>query len=178
MSIKPQSRPKASRDEILKYLVAAGVDLAKEKVAVVGIRGYYKDTMGTPFVNDRNLYDDAFFVLTETGMTAFNGNVDPSKFRKGIASLVAGLYRLVKHRHKGKYDALTIVVDTVTRDGQAGTDKGHHAINFHYGGDFTTTGSEGCQTLPKSQWPEYQHLVYGLMDKFKLASVAYLLVEN
>jgi hypothetical protein len=54
---------------------------------------------------------------------------------------------------------------------------GRHGINFHYGGD-NNTWSEGCQTFTKTQWDEFQKLVYRLMDLYKLTAVKYLLVEN
>lgn len=174
--IIPDSRPQASRSTIAKYARDAGLDLAAEKVIVVGVRGYYRDTMGEPFKNDRNIYDDAMFVLTEADMRSYNCNVDPSKFRPGIATLVAGVYHLVKWRHKGKYAALQILRDQVTRDREPGqVFSGRHGINFHYGGD-KDTWSEGCQTFPRSQYWQFQGHVYELMDHYGKTDVAYLLV--
>ncbi|MBA3770148.1 MAG: hypothetical protein H0X08_06595 [Blastocatellia bacterium] len=58
----PRTRPKATIDDLLPYLTRHTIAVAIEKVVVVGIRGYYKQTMGKPFENDRNLYDDAMFI--------------------------------------------------------------------------------------------------------------------
>lgn len=177
MSLIPKTRPQAGRSDVLKYLADAGYDLGTWPVVIVGVRGYYKRTMGKPFENDRNLYDDAMFIVTADRLAAFNCNVDPSRYRKGIASLKAGIYNVVKWRHKGKYAALQITNDAVTRDGQSGVDHGRHGINFHYGGD-NDTWSEGCQTFPQSQYWQFQGLIYELMDTHRLKSVPYILVEN
>lgn len=176
--ILPPARPQASRADILKYITAEGLDLAAEKAIVVGVRGYYLNTMGQPHKNDRNLYDDAMFLVTADGdMRSYNCNVDPSKYRKGMASLVPGIYKLVKWMHHGKYKALQIVRDDVTRDSTPGHDVGRHGINFHYGGD-RDTWSEGCQTFPQAQYWQFQGHAYELMDHFKLKEITYLLVET
>ena len=173
----PPTRPQATWEDVIAYLSAAGISISAEKAVIVGVRGYYKRTMGKPFENDRNLYDDAIFIVTERSLASFNGNVDPSKYRPGIATLVPGVYSAVKWRHKGKYKSLQIVRDTVTRDGQKGVDVGRHGINIHYGGS-NDTWSEGCQTLPQAQYWQFQGLAYELMDTHKKDSIKYLLVEN
>ena len=178
-TLVPKTRPQATLDDVRQMLIDNLDDflIEDQKVAIVGVRGYYKRTMGDPFKNDRNLYDDAMFIVTPDRLVAFNCNVDPSKYRKGIATLKAGVYRAVRWRHKGKYAALQIVDDMVQRDGQIGVDRGRHGINFHYGGD-NDTWSEGCQTFPKSQYWQFQGLIYELMETHDLTSVTYLLVEN
>lgn len=176
----PKTRPQATRDEVLSLAsekLDAQAIIDRDGILLVGVRGYYKKTFGKPFENDRNFYDDAMFIVTREKIAAFNCNVDPSKYRFGIASLVPGLYQLVKWRHKGKYKALQIVEDLVKRDGKPGLDKGRHGINFHYGGD-NDTWSEGCQTFPQSQYWQFQGLVYELMDTLKLDRVKYLLIEQ
>lgn len=167
-----------SRAETVQILERHGINLPDAKVVIVGIRGYRKRTMGNPTRNDRNIYDDALIVISECGeYKTFNANVDPSFYRKGIASLLPGIYEVVKWKHRGQYDALQIVLDKVSRDGQAGFDSGRHGINFHYGGE-GSTWSEGCQTLPKSVYWIFLRLVYALMKKHKLSKVKYLLIEN
>lgn len=161
---------------VLELLDAHGVDLGAVKVAIVGIRGYYLNTMGKPGKNDRGIYDDALFVISKQSFDPFRANTDPSIMRKGIATLVPGVYEAVKWRHKGKYPALQIVRDRVTRDGMPGIDEGRHGINFHYGGK--GTWSEGCQTLQRGDWPRFRSKVYSLMDAYGLEKVTYLLVEN
>lgn len=179
-AIIPKSRPKATRSDVLKYVddSGCGLNLNNSPVLIVGVRGYYKRTMGDPYRNDRNLYDDAIFILAPNEFHAYNANVDPSTYRKGIATLVPGVYDVVKWRHKGKYAALQIVKDTVARDGQTKLDTGRHGINFHYGGSYTTTGSEGCMTFPRPQFWQFQGHVYELMDHYGLSRAKFLLVAE
>lgn len=175
--IVPENKPRAKRIDIEPLIEKHGLNLKREGIVIVGIRGYYKNTFGKPYENDRNFYDDAIFLLTSDFFKSFNANVDPSKYRKGIATLKTGVYKVVKHKHRGKYKALQIVEDIVIRDGVAKEDKGRHGINFHYGG-INNTHSEGCQTLPKEQFLDFQSLVYRLMDVYGMTQVTYLLVEN
>jgi hypothetical protein len=175
-TLVPKTRPKAELADVVKHVDAVGLSAAKEKAVIVGVRGYYKNTMGKPFVNDRNMYDDAVFIVTPNRLASFNANVDPARYKAGIATLEPGVYDVVKWRHQGKYDALQIVRDVVRRDGRAGLDTGRHGINFHYGGS-TNTWSKGCQTLPKAQYWQFLGLVYELMATHKKRSVKYVLTE-
>lgn len=173
--------PKLSKDEVLGKLKKGGVDLSACKVAVLGIRGYRKRTMGDPNKNDRNIYDDAFFLVTSSGdFHAWNGNTDPSIFRKAVATLVPGIYEAENWRHKGKYAAFQIIQDCVTRDGLPGVFIGRHGINFHYGG--ITTWSLGCQTMTKKDFTHkktgFQPVVSSAMLKAGVKRFTYLLIEN
>lgn len=170
----PASRPKATRDQVLKLIPAS----VKDKVVIVGVRGYYEDTMGKPGVNERNLYDDAIFVVTPGDFRSFNANTDPSVYRKGIATLAPGVHRYKKGQHKGKYFALRPATKgeelPVTRDGVSVPWPGI-AINIHKGGK-NSTSSEGCQTLYPSQWQEFIDMVYAAMAKYGQGTVPYVLV--
>lgn len=166
--------PQMTRAEILKIAENAGV---KAMPVIVGIRGYYRDSMGKIGVNDRGIYDDAIFVVGEKQFFAFQANVDPSIFRRGIATLSVGVYEVVKWIHRGKYASLQIVNDRLHRDGSNELDAGRHGINFHYGSE-SETWSEGCQTLPRSTYWSFLNLVYGEMQKAKADSIHYVLIEN
>jgi hypothetical protein len=115
--------PRLSRDELHARIAATfGTALNREKfpLIVVGIRGYYRDTMGAAGKNDRGIYDDALFIDSPNVTAAFNGNTDPSVYRPAIATLDVGLY--FAHRlgmHKGEYRALVQQngAVSVTRDG-------------------------------------------------------------
>lgn len=175
----PASRPQQKKEATLKLLIKAGV---KDHVALVGIRGYYLDSMGEKGKNDRNLYDDAIFVVSPSAYVTFNANTDPSIKRKGIASLVPGVHVYKKGRHgisKGPgYPALRPATKNealpVWRDGE-GISLGYH-INIHRGGN-STTSSLGCQTIPPSQWNSFIELVYDQMDRFSQKTIPYLLIE-
>lgn len=52
MSITPKSRPQLTQDRAIAHLVAAGVT-DRDPIALLGIRGYYRDTMGKPGVPSR-----------------------------------------------------------------------------------------------------------------------------
>ncbi len=174
MSVIPASRPQRKREEVEQIIAAAG---DRSEVVLVGIRGYYRDTMGKVGVNDRNLYDDAIFLVSPDAFVSFNANCDPSIFKSGIATLVPGVYECVRWRHKGKSQSLQIVRDVLVRDGQIGESVGRRGINFHAGSE-RETWSEGCQTLPKSQFDAFIKLVYSEMTRRGQTTVPYILVEN
>lgn len=79
---------------------------------ILGIRGYRRDTMGEPGVNDVGIFDDAIFLLGPAGMLASNANADPSvigwnkALGKPFAQLKAGLWPFIRGMHKGQYPAL------------------------------------------------------------------------
>jgi len=174
------NRPKISRNEALKYLPAEFAG----QVALLGIRGYYKNTMGKPGENDRGLYDDCICIISPDLFAAFNANTDPSKFRKGIATLKPGTHYYRKGKHGiskpgGGYPALRPATPgeklPVTRDGEG--DSFGIAINIHKGG-YNSTSSEGCQTIYPDQWPDFIKTVYAQMDKYGQDKIAYVLIEE
>ncbi len=153
----PATTPRLSSADLAQRIANAGhrIDRARFPIVVVGIRGYYRDSMGKAGANDRGIYDDALFVQTPNATVAFNGNTDPSVYRPAIATLEPGLYRA--HRlglHKG-YRALSQQNGPVrvSRDGGV-CESGFFGINIHRGGA-KSTSSEGCQTVPPLQWPAF-----------------------
>lgn len=167
-------KPRLSRADIENLLVQNGVT---DKVALVGIRGYYLDSMGKAGKNDRNIYDDAIFVISRNEFEPFRANTDPSINRKGVATMKTGVHRYHKGKHKNRYWALRLVGDKVpvTRDGQG--DSIGIALNIHKGGR-RTTGSLGCQTLTPDDWDDFIELVYDQMDEYGQKTIPYLLVEE
>jgi hypothetical protein len=176
----PRSRPKQKESVTRNALKKAGIDTG---VAIFGVRGYYRDSMGVVGKNDRGIYDDAIIVVSENVHASFNANTDPSLFRKGIASLKPGIHLYRKGNHgisRGPgYPALRPATKgellPVFRDGQG--DSFGVAINIHKGG-YRTTSSEGCQTIYPDQWQGFINLVYSEMNRYGQKTIPYLLSEN
>jgi lysozyme len=175
----PPSRPQQKREVSEKILAKAGVT---DAVSLLGIRGYYSNTF-SPKGNNRGVYDDAIFIVSPNAYVSFNANTDPSVRRKGIASLLPGLYRYRKGKHgisKGPgYPALRPATKDeglpVWRDDE-GESIGYH-INIHRGGN-NTTSSLGCQTIVPAQWQAFISLVYEEMDRYGQKTIPYLLIEQ
>lgn len=179
---KPKSKPKATLEELQGgYLEHAQMldTFNEQAVSLVGVRGYYLQTLGDVRKNDRIYYDDALFLIEKNRhFSSYNFNTDPSIFKHGVGTLVANeIYDVVKHKHKGQYNALQIIKDKLTRDGLNGFDVGRHGINFHYDAEWYSKHSLGCQTLPRSQWDSFIATVYDLMRKNNLTQVKYFLIE-
>jgi lysozyme len=182
----PKTRPRITAQDVEEIARKHGV---KDAVAIVGIRGYYLRTLGDPRKNDRGIWDDCIAVISPTAFGAYNGNTDPSFWRKGIASLVEGVHQYRKGKHgisRGNpYPALRPANPSeslpVTRDGQLGRSQGV-AINIHRGGSINSTSASvtsslGCQTLPREQWPSFVNLVYGEMDRYGQKVIPYVLTS-
>jgi lysozyme len=194
-TIVPGSKPRLSAEELNQKIAPFNLDRSHDPVIVVGIRGYYKNTMGAPGVNDRGLYDDAIFIDTPAATISFNGNTDPSGYRKGagfeegkkgMAVLKPGLWRVHKFdKHKGLYLALCQRAGkvTVVRDGSPDyEDTGMFGINIHKGG-YNGTSSIGCQTIHPDQWPAFINTAVDQAKRFfgeqwRNAVIPYVLIAN
>ena len=177
----PASQPKLSHVDALRLIEP--FNLSQYAVKLLGVRGYYKKTLGNPLANDRGIYDDAIFVLSPDGFTAYNANTDPSVKRNGIAVLKAGnvyLYKIGLHNMKNPYKALRQYGRvTVIRDGgkeETDTAKAPFYIDIHKGG-YNTTSSLGCQTVPPAQWLSFLHNVEDQLKRYKQTIIPYALVE-
>ena len=173
-----------------KITVAEALDIAKkngvtDQVFIIGIRGYYKNSMGKPGENDRGIYDDAIVLVGPEFYDTYNGNTDPSKYKPGIAKLIAGVHRFKKGNHGisrpgGGYPAFRPATPDeslpVTRDGKTGIFKGI-AINIHKG-SINSTSSEGCQTIYPDQWSEFRENAYIQMDVAGQKTIPYILIEQ
>lgn len=178
--IVPLSRPELSHDLALTLLKDAGIT---EPVAVLGRRGYYRDTMGEAGKNDRGIYDDAIAIITPSAFATFNANCDPSAFRAGIASLKAGVWRyklgihgLSKPKDRQYLACVQAAPVTVKRD-QTGEETGYFGINIHRGG-YNTTSSLGCQTIYPAQWEAYIALLKNEVARYGVKTFPYALTER
>lgn len=178
------NRPKETLAELMgQYQVLHDPMLEGYPVWIVGVRGYYLNSMGKPGANDRGIYDDAIFLVSRGRVfLACNGNTDPSRFTPGVATLMPGIHLYKQGGHgiaKGNpYPAFrpASADESVTRDGVVGMSKGI-AINIHRGG-FNTTSSLGCQTVHPEQWDNFQTTAYEEMKHWGQRRVPYVLVVN
>ena len=180
----PRNRPRIERKTTEKLLASRKVS---DPVCLVGIRGYYRDTMGAVGKQDRGIYDDAIILVSPNVHAAFNANVDPGaygknpKIGKGYASLKPGVYRYKLGRHGlrsgNPYRALVQGNPvTVSRDG--GEDEtGYFGINIHKGSN-RSVSSEGCQTIPPAQWPAFITMVETEMKRNNAKTLSYVLTSN
>lgn len=177
--ILPPSRPKISRAEAVTLLAQHGVSV-QEYPALLGLRGYYKRTMGPTLGNDVGLYDDCVCLVGPTTYAAYRFNTDPSREFPGVANLALGTwsYKLGTH-HPGTPGAYECLVQagpvTVNRD-HGKTETGEFQIHIHRGGE-NVTSSLGCQTLPPADWPEFIAAVKQALQQAKASRLPYLLIE-
>lgn len=178
----PASRPRITPEEV-QSILRERIHEKNMFAALLGIRGYYDDSMGVVDANDRGIYDDAMILYHSRIIYPFNANTDPSVARKGIAVLKTGvwLYRIGIHglnKPKEKqYEAL-VQADAVTvmRDG-IGDDTGWFGINIHRGAR-ASTSSLGCQTIPPMQWDEFIEKTRIAMRQSGSRTIRYLLIDE
>lgn len=173
----------------LSYLAAAGV----KAPALLGRRGYYRDSMGVKGRNDRGEYDDAIAVVTPRLFVTFNANTDPSRTGGRLAVLQPGVWPYAKGMHHASsangYPCLvqagpvTVLRDNGVREtqkadaSQLGPGGYPPYIHIHRGG-YNLTSSEGCQTIHPDQWDEFLGLAFGEMEFYELDEIPYVLTVN
>lgn len=199
----PPAKPRLSLAELEAKIAPYAINRDLHPMIVVGLRGYYRDTMGASGRNDRGIYDDAICIVTPNVFATFNGNTDPTSEepRVGLASLAPGAY--YAHRfdlHRGNYLALcqragqVIVHRDLTDSYASGVDhvdyghslgggnwKGDFGINIHKGG-YGTTSSLGCQTIYPDQWGGFIELATAeakrlFKDAWRRTIIPYAIVE-
>lgn len=183
MPILPNSRPKMSRSDVINLI--NGFDLDAYILKLIGIRGYYKQTMGNPVKNDRGIYDDAIFLLSPDAFISYNANTDPSIFRPGVASLKANqtvLYKFGLHGISGahpyeafrQYSRVTVIRDGIGE--VTDTAENPFWIDIHKG-SYNSTSSLGCQTIYPSQWESCLLTAKDQARRNKQTIIPYTLLE-
>lgn len=182
MSTVPAARPRMTHEEALARLRRVPSDVSRP--VLLGVRGYYRDTMGAKGINDTGVYDDAIFLVTPSKLLAFNANTDPSKEHPNVATLTTGvwLYRVGVHglsKPKSRqYRALVqAAAVTVTRAPDHRRDTGLFGINIHRGA-LQSTSSEGCQTIYPTQWEEFIDAVATALAQAGRNTIEYVLVAE
>lgn len=187
MSIIPKTRPTQSRAALEKIIQGCGdAKAVKWPVVVISWRAYFRDSMGKPGRNDRGIYDDGFFIVTPDQVLSFNGNNDPSKYEEGIAKLTLGVHWYTRGIHgvsKPKSQQYWAWIPAtlgkrlpVIRDGDTEPSIGV-ACNIHRGGE-KGTSSAGCQTVPPSQWSEFDNALESAIKKHKVTKFPCILIEK
>ena len=96
------NRPKitdAEVDRIANYFFSNNLP----SVLLIGIRGYFLNTLGKVGENDFNLWDDAMLVYEKgTLLKTFNANTDPSKLRADLAVLEPAFISFIEARTKAE----------------------------------------------------------------------------
>ena len=180
--------PRITREEVKKILEANGADTSE--VCLLGVRGYYLDSMGVEGKNDRGIYDDALIWYLPDGFMTYRANTDPSRYRKGhgtsnstkgMASLKSGtwLYQMGMHNGSVPHPAFRQADKvTVMRDGNPSyPDTGWFGINIHRGGR-SGTSSLGCQTVPRETWDSFKSLGYNELKKYGQKVFHYVLIDE
>lgn len=191
----PATRPRRSYTDVMAIAQALGIE-SEEKVFVVGVRGYYRDTMGLADRNDLGIYDDAVFLVSPSSLAAFNANTDPhrrrpgqgfSEKKRGMATLRTGLWRVHRFGIHKFYRALVQRLGPVTVDrdqvgGGTYEHTGYFGINIHRG-RANTVSSIGCTTIVPGQWDHFIESAEDLArryygDQWNKVAIPYLLIDN
>lgn len=175
MSANPYQRPEITLEEAL----AIGRTYKVKPPFLLGIRSYEN-----PGANSQTIYDDCIAVVDTIDIDAFNGNTDPSKHGRGMATVIAPqvmLYKIGTHNiskePEKQYQALVQgSMIRVNREGIGEVPAGWFGINIHRGG-VNTPGSEGCQTLPPDQWSPFMSAVWKVLKIHGIYVLPYLLIE-
>ena len=189
----PHSKPKASLELVVssarKRWEIDNDGKPLPEFFVLAVRGYYEQSMGNPDQNDVSMYDDAFFIVSPLGFTAWNGNTDPSRYGwnanadKYMARLKPGCWRFIHRMHRGKYLAFgqsenVVTVERIDSNGQVRqTETGCFGIDLHKGG-ITGTSSEGCNTVPVGQWDAFYQELRGTMRKLAVSTFDFVLIDG
>ena len=189
----PPSKPKASLSLVmataLKRWRASKGEAAFPELFLLGVRGYFSESIGEPG-NDISAYDDALFIVSPQGFSAWNANVDPSRYGvnknaegKCMARLAPGCWKMVSRMHRGKYQAFgqgghEVTVERIDAHGKvAQTETGCFGIDIHLGG-VNGTSSEGCQTLPPEQWPDFRKTLNAALHLHDASYFHYILIDG
>ena len=194
--------PKVSEVAVRKLLMEVALPTKSEPFALLGVRGYRRDSMGVPGQNDVGIYDDAIFLVGPNVFVSANANTDPIKLGwnsgvgKPFAMLQCGLWYFRRGSHRGKTPALRQATDeeaktlNIPHNGEFLVERcfgkndprnykewGYFAINIHSGGE-KSTSSWGCQTIPPDEFTSFMDTVWKSTINVKQNRIPYFLLEG
>lgn len=194
----PNSKPRASFGVVMaaaqKAWQAARPGKKMPDLFVLVVRAYYRDSMGVPRSNDYGIFDDAFFIVSPSGFSPWNGNSDPSRIGwnanagKYMARLKTGKiydFQRLKH-HASRPDGYMafgqgeheVTVERLRKDGTiAQTETGCFGINLHRAG-MNGTSSEGCLTVPREQWDDFRNTLDAALAKAGAKTFSLIPIEG
>lgn len=178
--IVPSRKPQLPVDTVTRILQKNKV---RDAVALLGVRAYYRDTMGVPGKNDVGIYDDAIFIRTPECFMTFNANCDPTRLKPKVAQLKTGLWKYKVGIHglskpkEQRYTALVQAAPVTVQRYQGDEDAGYLGLNLHRG-DYSTTSSLGCQTIYPPQWDSFIETVQDQLKRYNQKVVPYLLIDG
>lgn len=190
------NRPTVDRAEIESALAQYRLSLDEHPVITLGLQG----ALAAAGRNTIGGFDDVLVVCTPQLCEAFTGNTDPSSEIVGRANLITGIsWFKPGFHHPGTpkqyaafvQDGPITVRRWKTEDVLAGTKdprwgeclgaglwRGDFEIHQHDAMGVNTTGSEGCQTVIKTEWAAYHTLLTHQLELAGLRRFPYLLVEG
>ena len=177
--ISPTTRPQQSKADTVVSLRDKGFSL--DKAYLVGYRGYYSRTFA-PDGNNRQVYDDAMFLISPGHFSSYNFNTDPGAYRQGIATLLPGCWRYKVGIHglskpkDQQYKAFVQAAKVTVQRDQSITESGYFGINIHPGGN-TTVSSLGCQTIYNPQWADFFSTTCSEMLRYGHDVIDYILID-
>jgi len=194
--------PKLSKFQAITLAEKAYGGSVPFPVYILAVRGYRRDSMGTPGQNDFGIYDDAMFLVSPTQYIPVNANTDPSRIGwnpgvgKPFAMLQAGTWFFIKGPHKGNRPALRQATDEEAmihgipdegeflvervfgrNDKRNYKEKGYFAINIHSGAD-KSTSSWGCQTMTPEDFRVFMPIVWQQMSVYNQTRIPYILING
>lgn len=187
----PPSKPKADLSLVIRKAdeqwkkCHPGVPLPE--FFVLAVRAYFSITIAPPG-NNISAYDDAFFIVSPLGFSAWNGNTDPSRYGwnpnadKYMARLKEGCWKFGKVLHRKSYQAFgqvrPVTVERIRQDGSiAVTETGDFGIHDHIGGA-NGTSSEGCVTHPANQWTSYRDTLNKAIATMRVKEYDFILING
>jgi lysozyme len=191
----PPSRPRASLTAVMAAAQKAWPPSrgALPSLFVLAVRAYYRDTMGVPRENDFSMFDDAIFIVTPFGFSAWNANTDPSRagwnpgVRKFMARLQPGVWNFRRLKHHARrptgYMAFGQGADPVTVERIDSsrkirqTETGIFGINLHRAST-SGTSSEGCLTVPVGQWVSFRSMLDDAIAKTDSKTFPLILIDG